>query len=260
MKKYDFSNITFIIPIRIDSTIRLENLLITIGLLNRWRANILIVHADRYDNHFITKLVPKKQNIKYVFYEDRDYVFFRTHYINVSIIECKTPYVAVWDADVIVSPQQIQESQKALMHERFDVSYPYNGEFLNVDKILREEFIQSQNIKSLHAYKDYMKPLYGGIVYGGGFIISRDKYIASGGENEKFYGWGSEDSERYKRWSILEYKIHRSAGPMFHLYHPRDLNGKFRSELQFRLCNYFLSMTANSSKREILKDNEKEDL
>lgn len=122
MKKYDFSNITFIIPIRIDSTIRLENLLITIGLLNRWRANILIVHADRYDNHFITKLVPKKQNIKYVFYEDRDYVFFRTHYINVSIIECKTPYVAVWDADVIVSPQQIQESQKALMHERFDVS------------------------------------------------------------------------------------------------------------------------------------------
>ena len=55
MKKYDFSNITFIIPIRIDSTIRLENLLITIGLLNRWRANILIVHADRYDNHFITK-------------------------------------------------------------------------------------------------------------------------------------------------------------------------------------------------------------
>ena len=49
-------------------------------------------------------------------------------------------------------------------------------------------------------------------------------------ENEKFYGWGPEDGERLKRWKILEMRLMRVKGPMFHLFHPRGINSMFKSE------------------------------
>ena len=48
-------------------------------------------------------------------------------------------------------------------------------------------------------------------------------------ENEKYYGWGSEDSDRHERWKIFGYNIYRSSGCLFHLTHPRGINSKIRS-------------------------------
>jgi hypothetical protein len=52
------------------------------------------------------------------------------------------------------------------------------------------------------------------------------------------YGWGNEDTERYHRFQNLGYKIYRTSGPLYHLSHPRDLNGKFHSELQYHKTLY----------------------
>ena len=91
-----------------------------------------------------------------------------------------------------------------------------------------------------------MKTLYGMRFVGGGFIANKEKYFSAGKENENFYGWGPEDGERFVRWHRNNYTIHRSKGPMFHLYHPRDNNGRMRSAQQGD--RFFMHLTETSNK------------
>lgn len=227
---------TFIIPIRIDSLIRLENLLAVVHYLKAIQCNIMVVESLTSNMNVTKKLLPKGSNIYYVSKNDSDVVFFRTHYINIALNRVTTPYVAVWDADVVVSASQIKESIEALRSGDYDVSFPYNGKFLNTDYIFRSEYLANHDIGKLIKYKDYFNMLYGKNFVGGGFIINKDKYILAGKENENFYGWGPEDLDRVQRWEAMGYKIHRSKGPMFHLCHPRDENGGMRSRVHHNLC------------------------
>jgi len=63
--------------------------------------------------------------------------------------------------------------------------------------------------------------MYGYHSSGGAFLTNKEKYLKTGGENEKFHGWGPEDAERVKRLEIMNLPIHYSEGPLFHMWHPR---------------------------------------
>jgi hypothetical protein len=89
---------------------------------------------------------------------------------------------------------------------------------------------------------------------GGAMFVNRASYIKAGMENEKFYGWGSEDFERYYRWQTLGLKIHRGKGPLFHLTHSRGGNSDYRSMEQFIHSDKELAKTRFSSKEELLHD------
>jgi hypothetical protein len=71
-------------------------------------------------------------------------------------------------------------------------------------------------------------------------------------ENEHFYGWGQEDAERYYRLLNLDYKVFRSNGSLYHLTHPRDINGRFKSESYSIEVADMLSLSVNKTKDEIL--------
>ena len=86
----------------------------------------------------------------------------------------------------------------------------------------------------------------------GAMLVNKKAYIKAGMENERFYGWGPEDFERYDRRKILGLKIHRSKGPLFHLTHSRGSNSTFRSMEQAMNTNKELSLTHFSSKEELL--------
>ena len=77
-----------------------------------------------------------------------------------------------------------------------------------------------------------MSLIYGDDHAGGAFIVDTEKYKQTGMENENFYGWGWEDYERYDRWINLGLNIYRAPGCMYHLSHPRDMNGNFTSQRQ----------------------------
>jgi predicted glycosyltransferase involved in capsule biosynthesis len=92
-----------------------------------------------------------------------------------------------------------------------------------------------------------MKLMHGYHSVGGAFIVNKEKYIKAGGENENFYGWGPEDTERIKRMEIMNLPVCYSPGIMFHLWHPvgknswfanAELERKNRRELQ-KTCKIF---------------------
>lgn len=94
---------------------------------------------------------------------------------------------------------------------------------------------------------------YGSNMLGGAFMVNKKAYVNSGRENERYYGWGPEDGERFHRWKNLGFKVVHSFGNLYHLSHPRGINSSFRSSEQARFTRHEVLITQQSSKEELLK-------
>jgi predicted glycosyltransferase involved in capsule biosynthesis len=249
--KIDLKDTTFIIPLRLDSIIRLENLLLAIEyLVNSFQTNILLLEASSYKNNLIPSLL--KDKVQYWFVEDGDPIFYRTKYLNMMADNVKSPYLAIWDADVIIDKMQIIKSVQKLRIGMADVAFPYDGKFYDTSYIIREHYMLYKDIAFFKRNESKMELIYGSEMVGGAIIVNKEKYIYAGKENLSFYGWGPEDTERFHRWQVFNYKIYRSEGSLYHLTHPRDINGKSRSEDHFDDLNNIATSIANSTVKEIL--------
>jgi len=250
--KSNVNDMTFQIPIRIDSIVRLENLILSVQSLQKnFDTHITILEASNYPNGIIQKVL--KNKVEYLFVEDKDPVFYRTKYLNSMTRSSRTPYIGIWDADVIIPKEQIMDSIEKL-RQGADIAYPYDGHFYDTSIVIREEYSQIKSIKFLLNNIDKMSLIYGAKMKGGAMFVNKDAYIKAGMENEKFYGWGPEDWERFERWKILNFKIHSSEGPLFHLTHSRGSNSSFRSMEQSINTSKELLLTKFSSKEELFRE------
>lgn len=250
--KFFLEDISFLIPLRIDSVIRIENLLAIIRYIQRnFKSNITVLEASAYNNGLLKKILNHK--VKYMFFEDKDPVFYRTKYCNILAKACETKFLSIWDTDVLVDKNQIVDSMEKLRNEEADMAYPFDGRFYDTSEIIRTLYMQKPQMNILHNNCERMSLIYGDNHKGGAFFANTEKYLLSGMENEFFYGWGAEDFERYERWINMQFKVYRSFGPMYHFSHPRDLNGQYRSIQQQDLVNSELTKISKSSRDELYK-------
>lgn len=251
--KTDLTDVTFMIPVRVDSIIRLENLILTAQFLHRhFRCRIIVLEADAYNNGIIRKMLGK--TAEYYFVEDSDSIFYRTKYINLMTEKVTTPFLCIWDADVVMPVSQIQEAVEKMREEGFQVALPYDGRALDTSAPLREVFAQSGRISVLQHQQNKMRPLHQKLTLRGGAVfVNTAAYKKAGMENLSFYGWGSEDFDRYDRWVILGYRIYITQGVLFHLTHPRGENSKFSHKNQVIASETALFRTRVSSSEELLK-------
>lgn len=251
MQKLNLHDVTFLMAIRIDSMVRLENIMIVINhILSNFDTSIIVLHADQYDNGILKKMLACT-SVQYIFREDYDNVFHRTKYINEMVRLSQTTYVAVWDADVIVPSNQILNAVQKL-REGFDAAYPFKH-FLDTSSIIRELYLKKKSLDVLQENSEKMKMIYGPNVKGGAFIINKDAYQKSGLENELFYGWGIEDGDRYIRWTELGYNIYVGEGYLYHLSHGRGINSEFRNYNQNKFFRKIYNITKTSSKDELIQ-------
>lgn len=77
MDKIKLNDLTILIPIRIDSKCRLENIQSVLNYLKKWvECSVLVLEAD------LTEKVNVPEGINKIFIEDHNPVFYRTRYIN----------------------------------------------------------------------------------------------------------------------------------------------------------------------------------
>ncbi len=217
--KTDLSDFTFLMPLRIDSEKRKENADTSISfILRHFDTTFIVVEGDESKKYF-----PDFQtgNLRYDFIQDRNLFFHKTKYINRLIELAATRFIAVWDADAIVPPDQILESAVILRRGDTIMSIPYDGRVYVCDQYLSELFKKVPGIEILLKLASSLPLMYGYHSTGGAFMADREKYLETGGENENFLGWGPEDVERVKRMEVLNLPVHFSNGPLFHLWHPR---------------------------------------
>ena len=235
--------VSIVIPIRIDSVEREENLrCVLFNLLQFPFIHIDIIEADSKQRfHY-----PAHDRIRYQFIQNDESVFYRTHFLNILLINAEYPIVGVWDTDIIIQQKQLTESIE-IIEKGYAMSFPYNGEF----RLLNKE--ESESIRN---ESKVLSPLSGTLLMnrpsvGGAFLVNKNKYLLAGGENEGFYGWGPEDIERVKRMEILGHPIGRVKGPCYHLYHPRILETGINHEKRAIHNQKVLLNTCNKTKEEL---------
>jgi predicted glycosyltransferase involved in capsule biosynthesis len=252
-------DLSFLIPIRLDTIQRLENLLVVVQFLrSHFDSPILIYEASSYSTGMVSPLIGKEA--AYTFEEDGDTIFHRTKYINKLVKLSSTSLVAVWDCDVIIPPNQLKEAVQVLKEGRSSFVFPYEKEFLDTGVILREIFIKERKIEILLSQKGKMTTLYAPDPIGGAFLANRKDYIAIGMENPNFYGWGREDGERLHRWKGMGYKHSRIEGPLFHLSHPRGMNSSFHNDREDQGKWNDILRIKSLGKKELIKEIQRWDL
>ena len=252
--KFDLTDTTFIIPIRVDTVVRLENLILCVEhLQDRLQTHIVVLEAAPYNNGIIQTIL--KDRVTYLFVEDKDPVYHKTKYVNQLARNVKTDFIGIWDADVIVDHEQILDALHHLRQNLCDIAYPYDGDFCDTSDLLRNHYLVHRNLEFLKANRGKMQLLYKveGVIgaVGGAILAKTDKFRMAGMDNETFYGWGLEDGERHYRWLCFDFGIYRSKGCLFHLTHTRDANWLSSSMSHSRKARHDMNEIVNYTKNEL---------
>lgn len=216
--------VTFVIPVRIDSSERRENLDVVLEqLAKRRRSKIIVLEADNESKYRVPGNCP---NVTYRFVKDDNPIFYRTKYLNELLREADTSIVGIWDTDVIVPDDQIDCSIADIRNGKAVMSFPYDGRF-NLCSMEDSFVFRDNRLIEFLKGKEHSDCFIHSV--GGAFLIHKDYYLEAGGENEHFYGWGMEDMERVKRMEILGLPVSRASGVLYHLFHYRYENSRFYS-------------------------------
>jgi len=229
LERIQLEDTSILIPVRIDSESRMQNLTAILKFLDmNFKTNIIIHEVDT-EQKIDSDILP--ENCSYTFEFTSDKKMHRTKINNDMIMQAETPIVILYDVDVVCNPIQILN---AVERVRSGVTYvsPYDGRFVSVDNSMKRVFMSKYEIGILEDNKHYFdfacKRSWGGIC-----VIDREKYILSGMENENIKSWGPEDAERVKRLKILGYSIERIKGSIYHLPHDRLDNSGYIDEESF---------------------------
>lgn len=212
----DLKDVTFIIPILIDSDDRINNYNIVIDyLLKNFDTNIIVCESDKESHEEILK----KDGVEYMFVKNEG-LFHRTKLLNIMTKKAKTNIIVNYDIDVIFNIRQYVEARDAIKSGDFDICYPYGGNFVNIRKYYFQQ-IKDNNLDGIDLDQcEISNPN----SYGGAIFFNKEKYIQAGLENERFISWGFEDNERIERLVKLDFKLARIQGQLYHLDHERKIN------------------------------------
>lgn len=206
--KANLRDTTIIIPIFIDSTERLENLIYVVEYIQVYfHTHIIIIESGDQP----TKEILEMEDVQYVFHKKTEDFFHRTKLLNSGIRLSRTRFVCLYDADVFFEPRAYAEAQK-MCSEGYSMVYPYGGKFVDVGR----DVLRNGDIAEFASFATNS--------VGGAVFINRGDYWDAGLENENIVGWGPEDNERLARMIKLGYKTCRVEGTCWHIVHPRGTN------------------------------------
>lgn len=154
-----------------------------------------------------------------------------------------TPYVAIWDTDVIALPDDIQVCLNELRKENAKIALPYNGICMDTSYIIRNIFMRTLDINVLIDNSRKMRLLKNHALVGGAVLINRIDFVLLGGENEGYFGWGDDDFDRFIKFKKKKLATYRSKNILFHLSHPRLINSSFNGVFKERISKNTLFKT-----------------
>ncbi|MDY6259722.1 MAG: galactosyltransferase-related protein [Bacteroidales bacterium] len=236
--------LSILILYRGDSIRRLYNLkAVVASLLPFDGIEIHVREADRVNHHVVERMLQYVAN--YEFVEDTDSILHKTLHFNQMLTCITTPYVGIWDCDVIAYPESVEECMRELTTGNAAMALPYNGVCLDTSRVIADIYMRDYDFMTLKNHSQLMPKLQPHRLTGGAVLMNRETFRLLGDENENYYGWGDDDFDRYIRFYNAQEKIFRSNTPLFHLTHPRGENSNFNSPLLALASKTELSKTIN---------------
>jgi hypothetical protein len=231
--KIDLTEATFIIPIRIESSDRLRNVITTTAfLLENFDTNILIKEVDA-ESVFQKDALPVLEdilecdiNITHIFEKSNESLFHRQRVINEMVVETNTEIVVNYDCDALLPLDSYHEAYQSVLHHTHDVIYPYGQGMYQkqvraTDEVV-SKFLETSDYQYLNEVSNLHTSDFGWVQF-----FNRQVYIDGGLENENFKAYAPEDKERFYRFSTLGYNVGRINDYVYHLEHTRGENSWF---------------------------------
>ena len=225
-------DLTFLIPIRIETDDRLRNIISTVSYLLKYiPAKIILKEVSNHPTFKFRALPEIKNyvdisNLTYLYEKSDDPWFCKSKVLNDLIVESDTKVVANYDADCILPLSSYHYAYEIIDSDQADVVYPYGCGIYqwksDYNMEIYEEFVNLFNTSVLDKKKTLSNSTIGWTQF-----INRQKYIDSYMMNENFISWGCEDDEFYYRMSILGNRIARIDDYVYHLEHSRTTNSWF---------------------------------
>jgi hypothetical protein len=228
--KIDLTKATFIIPIRIESSDRLRNVITTTAfLLENFDTNIIIKEVDE-ESVFQKDALPILKdildvdiNVNHIFEQSNDSSFHRQRVLNEMIMESDTDIVVNYDCDVLLPLDSYKTAYESVLSGECDVVYPYGQGMYQyqvkaTDEIV-SQFLQSYDFGILEKNSNQYTSDFGWAQF-----FNRQVYIEGGMENENFIAYAPEDKERFYRFNTLGYNVGRVNNHVYHLEHARGHN------------------------------------
>lgn len=224
MNKILLRELTIVFTVRVDSNERLNNVRATMAYYSKYTdCSMMLLEADSEPR--LKQMVNAEfPHVDYMFVNDSNPIFHRTHYINEELRQVKTANAAVIDSDIIVPIGQLVEANNILLESDVVMALPYDGRAIGQDAYYSDLFRSNLDPDIFEAVDGNQRLMFGFISVGGAYLVDVNKYRSLGWENEHFPGWGPEDFEREHRVNILGYKPLRIEGKIHHLSHPRGIN------------------------------------
>lgn len=257
IEKINCQDITFLIPVKIESNDRLNNAKFTLNFLyENLDTNIIIYEAGSSKVPSIFDI--NRENILYIQQDLKDgEPFHRTKYLNKMLKLVHTTIVSNYDVDVILELDVYKNIYQIFKQYSFDLIFPYgNGEF---QKQVHQNFhnLKIDNYNNVDEIFKHLNSNYNiySSQYGHCQFFKTSSYIEGGMENEDFISYAPEDKERHYRFVKLGYKVGRlDSNFIYHLEHQRgldsgysnpffskniDLWNKIQKMSVFELSNYY---------------------
>lgn len=220
--KIDLTDCTFTIPVFHDHSDRKQNLDLSVCMLQRDFNSNYIIGEQGSD-----KFAYMEQWCKYIRFDDMVH-FHRTKMLNDMAMMAETPYIANWDADIIIPPMQVYITLLKLRCGA-DMLFPYDGRFA---RLPREQWFKPiEKLLDIGAIGDTEpkgrrgKPVPESSV-GGAVFFNKESFIEGGMENENMISFGPEDCERNDRFTMLGFRVERACdlgsglgGCLYHINH-----------------------------------------
>ena len=208
------SDLTVLIPVRIDTSDRLRNLDTCIRALNTSLDCRVVVGVG--DRHSLGSISSGQLEIIEI-HDPTTQPFHRTRIINDMVRSSGGSIIAVIDTDVVIPREQWRLALEALRGDEVDMVYPYDGRMVEVPYGVHA-WLERGEID--HITPDAPRLIEASSV-GGCFLMNRDSFLAYGMENEAFVSWGYEDNERILRAHKLGLRVRRTTGASYHVQHRR---------------------------------------
>lgn len=184
---YELSDAIIVIPVRIDQPKRLANLERNIAFLNaHLNVEICVIEQDS-EPHVPSSLNP-------MFIRDGD-TFHKSKLFNIAVQRSIRQVCFFLDVDILVDPEAYKQAYDRLSSNTSDVCLLYTRnnptyQYVDFEPTILAESSPMKWMGLLKESTGVLASCEGGIV-----AFRRDKFQSIGGFNERFIGYGHEDSE-----------------------------------------------------------------
>ena len=244
-ERWDLSECTFIMPLRIESSDRMRNIITTlIYLLRNFETKVIVKEVD-VESIFEQSVQPaleealedfQLEGLTHIFEQSDDYTFHRTKIINDMLWMVDTPVVANYDCDILLPKTSYPYAVNMILngHELEDGTkyypkcvYPYGEGTYQAQLYTNDEEV-TKFINQKFDFEVFQKWRAYDAKFGFVQFFDTEEYKRLGGENEGFIAYGYEDDERFYRFNMLS-KVARMNERIFHMEHKRTSNSWFNN-------------------------------